>query len=453
LVTDGIDSVAGSASLDITPINGPPTTSPVTLVAIAEDSGPRLITQAELLANATDVGGASLTATGLAISAGSGSLVDNGDGTWTYAPALNNDTEVSFSYTVTDGADSVAGSATLDITPVNDPPLGGEDLLQVLTDQEIVFSEELLTANDVDIDSSSVAVTSVSFPNFGTIVDRGGGNYLYRPAPGFVGTDSFSYQVTDAEGATDTVTVVVVVSGSGADNPSAVGDGTSGGPGGAVAGQDAVAAQDPSSGNADATREPTEQAPTSGSTSSPTGMLGELPGVVVPAEYVVVGHTLPAGPASSDVPPPGTVRQIVPPKALFDAVGNLRGLLGFGPGASLHGASFYRALSGALDDLRQQLSPDQQNPTHRVLVQVATGSTVALSVGFVSWLLRSGALAAALASSLPSWSRFDPIPVLVARRRKARQAANRADRPEQMSEAAENLFRDRAAARAAVSGR
>ena len=43
--------------------------APVTLAAIAEDSGARLITQAELLANASDVDGPSLTATSLAISA------------------------------------------------------------------------------------------------------------------------------------------------------------------------------------------------------------------------------------------------------------------------------------------------------------------------------------------------------------------------------------------------
>ena len=48
----------------------PPPRSPLT--AIAEDSGARTITQAELLANAADVEGDGLTATGLAISAGSG---------------------------------------------------------------------------------------------------------------------------------------------------------------------------------------------------------------------------------------------------------------------------------------------------------------------------------------------------------------------------------------------
>ncbi len=76
----------------------------MTLAPIAEDSGTRLITQAELLANAADVDGPALTATGLTISSGVGSLVDNGDGTWTYTPALNDDTSVSFSYTITDGS-------------------------------------------------------------------------------------------------------------------------------------------------------------------------------------------------------------------------------------------------------------------------------------------------------------------------------------------------------------
>jgi hypothetical protein len=119
-VTDGDKTAAGSASLDITPVNDAPTTSPVTLTAIAEDSGARVITKAELLANAADVDTdlSALNVTGVAIVAGGkGGLVDNGNGTWTYTPALNDDTNVSFSYTVTDGDKTAAGSASLDITP------------------------------------------------------------------------------------------------------------------------------------------------------------------------------------------------------------------------------------------------------------------------------------------------------------------------------------------------
>ena len=92
------------------------------MTAIAEDSGVRLITQTELLANASDIEGDGLTATGLAIDTGVGTITDNGDGTWNYTPAADDDTDVSFDYTIADGADDVAGTATLDITPVNDAP-------------------------------------------------------------------------------------------------------------------------------------------------------------------------------------------------------------------------------------------------------------------------------------------------------------------------------------------
>ena len=94
-MSDGSLSASGSATLDITPVNDAPVTTAVTLAAMAEDSGARLITQAELLANATDVDSTVLTATGLAIASGNGTLVDNLDGTWSYTPALNDDTAVA----------------------------------------------------------------------------------------------------------------------------------------------------------------------------------------------------------------------------------------------------------------------------------------------------------------------------------------------------------------------
>ncbi|MGB5619485.1 MAG: tandem-95 repeat protein, partial [Desulfobacterales bacterium] len=118
---DGTNESVSSAGVGpIANVNDVPITAPVTLASIAEDSGARLITQAELLVNAVDLDGDGLTATGLAIAGGNGSLVDNGDGSWTYTPAGNDDTSVSFSYTISDGTAGVAASATLDITPVND---------------------------------------------------------------------------------------------------------------------------------------------------------------------------------------------------------------------------------------------------------------------------------------------------------------------------------------------
>ena len=121
-ITDGPNGVVGTATLDITPVNDAPTTTPVVLTSIVEDSGARVITQAELLANASDIEGDLLTVTGLTTTSGNGSLVDNGNGTWSYTPAANDDTNASFDYTINDGTDNVTGTATLDITPVNDTP-------------------------------------------------------------------------------------------------------------------------------------------------------------------------------------------------------------------------------------------------------------------------------------------------------------------------------------------
>ena len=119
-VSDGANVDTQTIAVTVTNVNDAPVTTPVTLVAIAEDSGVRVITQAQLLGNASDVDSASLTASALAIATGSGTLVDNANGSWNYTPALNDDTQVSFSYTVSDGSLTAAGSATLDITPVND---------------------------------------------------------------------------------------------------------------------------------------------------------------------------------------------------------------------------------------------------------------------------------------------------------------------------------------------
>ena len=134
-------------------MNDAPVTSPVTLTAIAEDSGPRLITQAELLANASDVDGPALTAVNLAISSGSGTLDNNRDGTWTYHPALNDDTAVTFSYAVTDGvAAPVATTASLDITPVNDAPTVANAIADQGATQGSPFTFQFAgnTFNDVD---------------------------------------------------------------------------------------------------------------------------------------------------------------------------------------------------------------------------------------------------------------------------------------------------------------
>ena len=201
-VTDGVAApVTTSATLDIAPVNDAPVATPVTLAAIAEDSGPRLITQAELLANATDVDGPSLTAVNLAISSGNGTLVNNGNGTWSYTPAANDGTAVTFSYAVTDGvAAPVATTASLDITPVNDAPVTIPVTLAAIAEDSgprLITQAELLTnASDVDGPSLTAVNLAISSGN-GTLVNNLNGTWSYTPAANDGTAVTFSYAVTD----------------------------------------------------------------------------------------------------------------------------------------------------------------------------------------------------------------------------------------------------------------
>jgi Ca2+-binding RTX toxin-like protein len=89
----------GTVDLTSPPSNSAPTpvptsapvAAPVTLAAIDEDSGARRITSAELLAGVTDVDGPAATISALAIATGRGTLTDNGDGSWSYTPAPDDD--------------------------------------------------------------------------------------------------------------------------------------------------------------------------------------------------------------------------------------------------------------------------------------------------------------------------------------------------------------------------
>jgi Ca2+-binding RTX toxin-like protein len=201
--------------------NTGPTTTLVTLTAIAEDSGARLITQAQLLANASDPDSSTtLTATNLTISSGNGTLIDNGNGTWTYTPALNDDSAVSLSYQITDGAATVNGTATLDITRVNDAPtainLSGSSVAENNTAGALVAT---LTADDVDSVASGFAspftfelVTGTGDTDNGAFTISGNELHIAGSA-NFEVQDSYSIRVkvTDAGGESYETTKVITV--------------------------------------------------------------------------------------------------------------------------------------------------------------------------------------------------------------------------------------------------
>ncbi len=112
-------SVSTSFSVTVNAVNDAPVvTGPVNLGSIPEDSSALTITLAQLLANASDVDGDTLSVTGFALAtSGAGVLTVVNPTTWTFTPATNFNGPVSFTYSVTDGTAPVATSASLTVNP------------------------------------------------------------------------------------------------------------------------------------------------------------------------------------------------------------------------------------------------------------------------------------------------------------------------------------------------
>ncbi|WP_370688308.1 cadherin-like domain-containing protein [Flavimaribacter sediminis] len=198
--SDGDLTASSTASLDLTPVNDAPVTTAVDLGAIDED-GSRLITAAELLAGVSDIDGPSLTISDLSIQTGGGSLVDNGDDSWTYTPDADDDSEVTFAYTASDGELTASSTALLDLTPVNDAPVATAlDLGAIDEDGSRIITAAELLAGVTDVDGPSLMITGLSIQTGGgALVDNNDGTWTYTPAADDDTAVTFAFTASDGE--------------------------------------------------------------------------------------------------------------------------------------------------------------------------------------------------------------------------------------------------------------
>jgi CshA-type fibril repeat protein len=232
VVSDGNGGTDTSTlSITVTPVNDPPVDGNETL-SVAEDNP----LSGNLLSNATDVDGDTLSITQFTIGSttytagdtatipGVGTLTINANGTFTFTPAPNYNGPVPpVSYVVSDGNGGTDTSTlSITVTPVNDPPVDGNETLSVAEDNPLSGN---LLSNATDVDGDTLSITqftigsttytagdTATIPGVGTLTINANGTFTFTPAPNYNGpVPPVSYVVSDGNGGTDTSTLSITV--------------------------------------------------------------------------------------------------------------------------------------------------------------------------------------------------------------------------------------------------
>jgi hypothetical protein len=90
------------------------------------------------------------------------------------------------------------------------PPVAVDDSAATAIDTEVAIA---VLDNDADPDGDPLRVDGVVPPNHGLVFTRADGALVYRPDPGFTGSDRFGYWASDDQGNFSRATVQVAVSG------------------------------------------------------------------------------------------------------------------------------------------------------------------------------------------------------------------------------------------------
>jgi large repetitive protein len=167
----------------------------------------------EVLANDIDPDGDPIVVTNV-------DVLDPGDGAATIVrgstirystPPSTVDRAVTFSYRIADLGGLIASSdVTVEIVASgrNTAPELGNDVARTTEGMPI---DLLVTANDVDAEGDPLTIIQLARPDHGRAAIARDGFVRYEPETGFVGSDRFSYTVTDGFGATATADVAVIV--------------------------------------------------------------------------------------------------------------------------------------------------------------------------------------------------------------------------------------------------
>ncbi|MEP7203070.1 MAG: Ig-like domain-containing protein [Ilumatobacteraceae bacterium] len=205
-------SLAHTATITITAVNDPVIAAADT-ATINEDTATGI--DINVLANDTDADGDTLAIAAYNTAAIAGGTVTAlGGGSFNYTPDPNFNGTETFDYTVTDGNGSTdTATVTIIVAPTPDAPVATADAYTTAEDSPRTIAAPGIMGNDYDEDGDTLTVTPTPLtgPTNGTVTLAANGGFTYTPTTGFVGTDSFTYQLNDPTGRTATGTVTMTV--------------------------------------------------------------------------------------------------------------------------------------------------------------------------------------------------------------------------------------------------
>ena len=216
VVSDGQGgSDTGSVSGTINPINDDPTA--VADSYSTDEDTPLNIPANGVLGNDSDVDGDTLTVQSHT-AASNGTVVVNGDGSFSYTPNADFNGTDTFTYTVTDSNGGTAtATVTITVDPVNDNPVAVADSFS--TDEDTTSAAIDLIGNDTDVDGDTLSVQSIAGTAItpgtaqtiavtnGTVNVSAAGVVTFTPDANYNGPIAFTYVVSDGQGGTDTGSV------------------------------------------------------------------------------------------------------------------------------------------------------------------------------------------------------------------------------------------------------
>jgi hypothetical protein len=145
-----------------------------------------------------------------------GTVKLNADGSFMYTPAPNYYGADSFTYKAFDKlAYSNSATVNINVISVNDAPTANNDAYNADQNTTLSVPAPGLLANDKDVEGNGLTAIKIANPAHGTLTLNADGSFTYIPATGYVGPDSFTYQVSDSQSVnplSNIATVTILIS-------------------------------------------------------------------------------------------------------------------------------------------------------------------------------------------------------------------------------------------------